>query len=99
MYAVLQSISRVGLIEDQPITSSNSAGFITSLPRVTRSKRRVASVELVLSDDPAPNNDHPLASLSPSDRDRHRLLKLAEILAQVAARRAVRPTFNGKEAV
>jgi hypothetical protein len=70
VYAVPDSLSGVGPSGDQPIKSSNSAGFIPTLPRVTKPKRRVASVELVFSDDPIPNSDHPLASLSPLDRHR-----------------------------
>lgn len=99
VYAVERKLSEVGPSGHLPNKSTNSAGFIPTLPRVTRSKRRVASVEIVFSDDPIPNSDHPLASLSPLDRHRHRLLKLAEILAQAAARRATRLTSYGKEAV
>jgi hypothetical protein len=44
----------------------------------------VQPVRLVVSDEPPPNTDHPLASLSPSERQRQRLLKLAEILAEAA---------------
>lgn len=94
-----RNLSVVDPCGDQPTKSSNTAGLTPTLPRVTRSKRGVASVELVFSDDAAPNNDHPLVSLSSSDRQRLRLIKLAEILAQVAVRREKQLTTNGKEAV
>lgn len=99
VYAVSNSSSGVGLSNDRPNKSSKPAGSMPAQPRVTRSKRRAASVELVFSDDPTPNNDHPLASLSHLDRERHRRLKLAEILAQAASRWARQQISNGKEGV
>lgn len=56
-------------------------------------------VKLVVSDEPPPNTDHPLAGLSPSERQRQRLLKLAEILAEAAKRKAAEQAVNGKEGV
>ena len=99
VYAVATSLFGVGPTRDRTSKTSGSAGFTSPQTGVTRSKRRVASVELVFSDDLPPNNDHPLANLSPEDRQRHRLLKLAEIIAQAAARRATRQTSNKKETV
>lgn len=98
VYAVDHKFSVVGPSRDQSTKSSNSLGFIPTLPRVSKLKRRETSLELVLSDEPSPNCDHPLASLSSADRQRQRLLKLAEILAHAAARRAARLASSGKEA-
>jgi hypothetical protein len=56
-------------------------------------------VELVFSNAPIQNDEHPLANLNPAERDQQRIQKLAEILAQAAARRAQRLCSNGKEVV
>lgn len=45
-------------------------------------------VKLVVSDEPPPNTDHPLAGLSSSERHQQWLFKMAELLAETAQRRA-----------
>ncbi len=97
--AVGNSFTGTGSFCDQPDHPSYSAGRSASLNRVTSSTRRKAAVELVFSDDPIQNDDHPLANLNPAERDQQRVQKLAEILAEAAARRAQRLCSNGKEVV
>lgn len=68
-------------------------------PRVSRTRRSVPSVEVVVSDALAPNSDHPLAGLSRSERQHQRLLKLAEILAEEAKRKAAEQVSKGEEEI
>lgn len=89
----------LGSTDSQPNITSPAAGVGPPQIGVAKSKRRAGPVELAFSDDLETNNDHPLAKLCPEDRQRHRRLKLAEILAQAAARWARRQISNGKEGV
>lgn len=86
--------SAQGLLRDQ-----STKGDLSAQPksRVRRSRRNIQSVELVFSDAPPPNTDHPLAGLSHSERQSQRLLKLAEILAEAATRQAAEKAIKGKE--
>lgn len=69
-----------------------------SQSRVATTRRSVQPVKLVVADEPPLNADHPLARLSPSERQRQRLLKLAEVLAEAAKRKAAeQAAANGKE--
>ncbi len=94
-----KSLSGRGPFCDQPDHPSDLSGLSASLNRVISSTRRKAAVELVFSDAPTQNNDHPLANLDPVERHQQRVQNLAEILAQAAARRAQRLCANGKETV
>jgi hypothetical protein len=54
--------------------------------------------EVILADaDLAPNKQHPLANLKTSERECQRLIRLAEILAEAAKRRADEQANSGKE--
>lgn len=68
-------------------------------PRVSRLRRGVPLSELLGSDAPPPNTEHPLAGLSHSERQRHRLLKLAEVLVESAKRKAAAQASKGKDVV
>ena len=95
--AVGKSLSRRGPVCDQPNHPSESAGLSASVNRVSSPTRQKAAVELVFSDAPTQNNDHPLANLNPTERHQQRVQNLAKILAQAAARRAQRLCSSGKE--
>lgn len=97
--AVRNSLSGIGPFCDHPDQPSNPAGLSASVNRVSSPTRQKAAVELVFSDAPTQNNDHPLANLNPMERHQQRVQNLAEILAQAAARRAQRLCSNGKEDV
>lgn len=88
-----------GLSKDQSSTAHTASSSVQPQPRVSRTRRSVQPVRLVVSDEPPPNTDHPLAGLSPSERQRQRLLKLAEILAEAAKRKAAEQAAKGKEGV
>jgi hypothetical protein len=66
-------------------------------PRVRTSRRSLLPAEVVMSDDPPSNGDHPLGGLSRSERRCQRLLKLAQIVAETAKRQAIEQTSNEKE--
>jgi len=96
---VATSLFGFGTTNNQPNITSRAAGVGSPQNGVMKSKRRAVSVEVTFSDDLSSNDDHPLINLCPEDRHRHRLLKLAEILAQAARRRAEQQASRMKEAV
>ena len=96
-YAVAKTRSKVGFSDYQPDKNSLSSSLNPSKPRVQRSRRVSTWVEAVLPD-ATPNSDHPLNDLSVLDRQRSRIQKIAEILADAATRQASKQTPNKKEA-
>lgn len=62
-----------------------------------KNRRLLKPVELVVSEEPVANVDHPLVGLDPLERKRQRLSRLAEILAAAARRIAADQAAKGKK--